>query len=891
MTMSRWRSAGRVGRRGLLYGLIALPIAACGGEPAAAPRAELRAALEFSEVAIGTDPAVPMQYSTGDYLSVAEDGENHLVVFYDGGRIRGMRYDDVGRPLDLDGWIALGRNDENAGTQAYTDLAFGGGVYLAVFSDGSDDVSGMFAQGVRPDGSLLSAPVLVGEGAGYGSVVFNGTDFTVATYDGDIHLVRVGLDGLVVPGTQASVTTSGINNQPVLAMAGDVGLVVFEQDAGDGRKVYAARFDAAGTVLDPEGVLISDATTSSVNVSVAAGASEFLAVWSANSPRVVMGSVVSFDGSVPLKEFTISRSPADVGGGAVAHDGSQYLVVWEDGRSDPTAIYGTRVTAQGAPVDAEDVALTESSRAFQSWELDLTWTGDRYSLVYANNGIEGRFLDRELNTLDPGSIPLTVLPNAQGSAVSAWNGQTYVLGFSDERDSAASQLRSVRIDDAGNVLDPEGMAISPAGTRAYGGLASNGQVTLYSYRAYGDEQELVKRTLDADGVVSDPEPWLSGGEGGQIASNGATFLGLYSDGDNGNGNANEIWGQAFDENANVAGAATQIVTISRPRYGISPLGNEYLLAYSGQEIAGEPITGAVLRLSGEGEVLGEYPPVVEGMLSASSGGSSEQMLYSWQDETTEGLWGRLLHRDNGWGEPFVLTDQVAWGAPAIAWDGQKFVVVWCEDRLAMWSRDVMPDGSMTEPVRLLEGDYGYPRLTRGGGRSEQLLLSYERWLEFSRSRRVESRIIGPLGEGLAVPPDDPAAGGSAGNPAGGGSSGADPPSGGSGGDPQGQTSGGSGGLGAQGSGAETSGGSSGSSGSDPETAGNGPSGSGGASGAPSSGAVSTAADSEAHSEGGCSVHAAGGRPRALGWLGLLFTAMVLRRRRVRDSARTSGTPR
>ena len=101
---------------------------------------------------------MPLQYSTGSYLSLAQDGGNHLVVFYDGGRIRGMRYDDAGNQRDLDAWIPLGRNDDSAGSQAYTDLAFGGGVYLAVYSDSSTDLPGMFAQAVAPDGSLASAP-------------------------------------------------------------------------------------------------------------------------------------------------------------------------------------------------------------------------------------------------------------------------------------------------------------------------------------------------------------------------------------------------------------------------------------------------------------------------------------------------------------------------------------------------------------------------------------------------------------------------------------------------------------------------------------------------------------------------------------------------------------
>ncbi|MBN1607631.1 MAG: hypothetical protein JW940_13420 [Polyangiaceae bacterium] len=119
---------------------------------------------------------------------------------------------------------------------------------------------------------------------------------------------------------------------------------------------------------------------------------------------------------------------------------------------------------------------------------------------------------------------------------------------------------------------------------------------------------------------------------------------------------------------------------------------------------------------------------------------------------TEGLMGRLLDRTEGWAEPFVLADPVAEGVPAIAWDGTSFVVAWAEDKKAMWSRNVSPDGALSEPERLFSGDYGFVNLTPGA--DGQLLLGYVRWLEWARSRRVESRLVGELADGIAVLPRD-----------------------------------------------------------------------------------------------------------------------------------------
>jgi hypothetical protein len=193
--------------------------------------------LVVSAEAIGTDPAVPLQYATGAYLGVASDETNSLVVFYDGGRIRAVRYDELGTVLDLDQWIQLGRNGADAAAQGYPNVAFGGGVYLVVYDDFSDLDGGVYAQAVGLDGSLLSEPVLVAAGGYYASVVFNGSDFSVSWCEGNLGLARVALDGTMVEGSTNYVTTGGTTNRSALTINGDLGLVVFEQSVNEERRV------------------------------------------------------------------------------------------------------------------------------------------------------------------------------------------------------------------------------------------------------------------------------------------------------------------------------------------------------------------------------------------------------------------------------------------------------------------------------------------------------------------------------------------------------------------------------------------------------------------------------------------------------------------------------
>lgn len=852
--------------------------------------------LAVSAKVIGTDPPVPEQYSTGAYLGVASDGTNNLVVFYDGGRIRGVRYDESGTVLDLDGWLRLGRNleGENTASEAYTDVAYGGGVFMVVYADGSDTDGGLYAQGVKTDGTLVGAPVLVGKDAYYGAVVYNGTDFTVSWSGGDLGLARVALDATVVADSVTSVTTGSTTNRPVMAMAGDVGLVVFEQEVDGVRRVYAARFSAAGQVLDPGGVLISKETTSSVDVSVTAGESEFFAVWTDTSGSRVLASRIGFDGEVLASELPISRSPATARAGAVAYDGSNYLVVWSDDRDTDATLYGTRVKADGSPVDAADVALGTGTRAYQSWDVDLTWANGRYSLAYAGEGVLGRFIGSDLTVLEPGVLELTPLPNAQLLSSAAWDGTQYVLGYSDERNEDGDQLRSVRIDDAGNILTPEGIEVSPA-THSVGSLnvASNGQTTLYTWWSWHNGGEGYKRTLNASGGLSEPELWLSeaGGSSGAV-SNGESFMAAYSAGDNGNGNDNEIWIQRFDATGTVDGDAIKLVSISRPRWLMEPLGSDYLLAYSGQEIGGTPITGSVLMVSASGTVTAEFEPVVEDTLSATAAGNGQQMLFSWQDAETEGLMGRLLDRTEGWSEPFVLADPVAEGAPAIGWDGTAFVVVWSEERSMMWARSVSPAGLLSDPERLFAGDYGYMHLTPGA--SGQMLLSYVRWLEWSRSRRVESRLVGELGDGIEAQTPEPetdagaepeqGTGGTGAAAAGEGGAQDRTSTGGKGGgaaatgesDAQGQTSTGGAPGSTRDAGSTSSPTTGGSASGSTETTAQSDAGPGTTA---ATGGATTAASRKSSDDGGCSVSGTGARGSGLGWVAALVGAVVLRRRR------------
>ncbi len=706
-------------------------------------------ALGLSPDAIGTEAPLGVQFRTGNYIGTAHGDSIDMVAFYDGGFIRGSRFTPEGMQLDPAGWIRLGRNIE--GSEAYTDLAYGAGTFLLVYNDHGDDAPGTYGQTVAEDGTILSAPELIRADSIYVAAAFNGEDFTVASVDGDLHLSRFGVDGRPIPDSSLAVTSSGVTNRPAIAIQEDgLGLLVFEQAVDGERKVYAARFTQDGTVLDPGGVLISETTTSSVSVAVAAGTDGFMAVWSATDGSAVYASALDNQGQVTAREVLVSRTTGTVGGSAVAFNGETYLVAWEDDRSGEDAVFATELTQEANHLSDADTALSGPSRAGQSWDLELQWTGELYSLVYAQDGLFGEYFDRNLTAINAERLGLTAFPSAQGVPSLAWSGAQFVLAYSDEGNGSIDDLsvRSVDISVDGAV--GPGVAISGDGERTGSvQVASNGQVTAFAYTPFGGDNSFVRIRPQSE-ALGPPIAWKMRGSSATMMSNGSTFVSLYSDATQAGANDDQVWGQTFDESGQPSGAPYKLVDITRPRGSAAPMGQQYLYAYSGQELDGAAITGNTLRFSDDGVVLAEYGPVMDGMLTASIGAHENTALIAWQD-ANDALWARMLDQDNGFSEPFLLTDLAAEGTPAIAWQEDHFLVVFGAERKALWSLEVDRSGTATSPEPLLSGDYGWPVLATAP--DGVTLLSYVKWLDGSRSRRIESRFIGDSYP-MAMPVDD-----------------------------------------------------------------------------------------------------------------------------------------
>jgi hypothetical protein len=249
-----------------------------------------------------------------NYLVVWEDRRNGLEDIY------GARVNLAGNVLDTAGFII---SMSAPGPQRDPCVAFDGTNYMVVWSDNRNDHLYVYGARVDQAGNVLDIPygILIWEGYSP-TVMFDGTHYLVVWRKCGFHtqyypsLCGMWLDtagNILNPGGFVILEWEDRNHgrSPTAASDGTNYLVVWTSwsyDLDYSWDIYAARFDQAGNVLDSAGIPITTAIGDQSNPSV-------------------------------------------------CFDGTEYFVIWEDGRNDGIYdIYGVTLTTSGMISDSFVVA-------------------------------------------------------------------------------------------------------------------------------------------------------------------------------------------------------------------------------------------------------------------------------------------------------------------------------------------------------------------------------------------------------------------------------------------------------------------------------------------------------------------------------------------------------
>jgi MYXO-CTERM domain-containing protein len=418
---------------------------------------------------------------------VASDGTDYLVTWYDA---------DVGdaeiyaaRVKASDG--SLPDNDATNITSAFNDqawpaVAFDGTHYLVVWHDDRRGVRKIFGARVRTDGTVVGAGAL---------------ELT----DGNAERTR----------------------RPRVAADSSGALVIWE-DFRTGEDVsfahiWGMRLDMANASrLDADDQFVSPMPRHQRWVDIASNGSGYLAVWTemqgATTYRDIYGLRFDETGQ-PLDSapFIISDATASQTDPAVASNGTDYLVVWDDDRGDFSHIYGTRVLADGTVTDANGVQLTTGPT--RRGEPDLASDGSDYLVVWVDffedyqadsnlygtriSGSDGQPLDRD------DEIVISEASDYQSNPAVASNGTNYAVVWDDTRDTGSLSDRDVfatRIDADGNVLDGSGVLIARENRAQWTpDVASDGTdfMIVWQDRRTGNDEDIYAARFGSDGSLLD----------------------------------------------------------------------------------------------------------------------------------------------------------------------------------------------------------------------------------------------------------------------------------------------------------------------------------------------------------------------------------------------------
>ena len=155
---------------------------------------------------------------------------------------------------------------------------------------------------------------------------------------------------------------SGAQNAPAVAFDGTNFLAVWtDYSNGENGDIRGARVSTSGTLLDEFGIAISTAIEDQEHPAVAFDGTNYLVVWEDNRSfgHDVYGTRISPAGAVlSVPGFAISTASGMQIGPAVAFNGSRFLVVWEDWRTGDQDIYGTRVLPAGTVQNPNGIAIS-----------------------------------------------------------------------------------------------------------------------------------------------------------------------------------------------------------------------------------------------------------------------------------------------------------------------------------------------------------------------------------------------------------------------------------------------------------------------------------------------------------------------------------------------------
>ncbi len=706
--------------------------------------------------------------------SITFDGTNYLVVWQDE---RSGSYDIYGAKVSPSGAVLNPAGipiSTASGDQSSPSITFDGTNYLVVWADGRSGSYDIYGARVSTSGVVLDAagiPISTASGDQYSpSIAFDGTNYLVvwvdyrsSLYYSDIYGARVTTSGAVLDTAGIPISTaSGDQYSPSIAFDGTNYFVVWT-DGRDVWDIYGARVTTSGAVLDTAGIPISTESDNQYSPSIAFDGTNYLVVWMDERSGLysdIYGAKVSPSGTVlDTAGIPISTASGDQYSPSIAFDGTNYLVVWRDYRSDSDYdIYGARVTTAGTVLDPAGIPISTASG--DQYSPSIGFDGTNYLVVWEDyrsgtswdSDIYGARVSTSGTVLDTAGIRISTVLVAYGqySPSITFDGTNYLVVWEDGRNSSFySDIYGARVTTSGAVLDTAGIPISTASGDQYSpSIAFDGTNYLVVWRdarsgvdIYGARVSTSGAVLDTAGIpISTASGWQ---ESPSIGFDGTNYLVVWED--KRSDSDYDIYGAKVSPSGTVLDTAgIPISTASGDQYSPSIAfdGTNYLVVWrdyrsdSDYDIYGARVTtsGTVLDPSGIA-----ISTAANNQYSPSIAFDGTNYLVVWADERSGwydiygariSILGTVLDTA---GIPISTAANNQYSPSSIAFDGTNYFVVWKEwhsgSDYDIYGARVTTSGTVIDsfPISTQSGDQKSPALAKGSG--TQMLVVYSGWVD------------------------------------------------------------------------------------------------------------------------------------------------------------------
>jgi hypothetical protein len=416
----------------------------------------------------------------------AHDGTNWLVAWSDPrntlGEVYSSRVGNDGSVTDPSGVALPGVADASSPA-----LSYDGTNWVLAWMGYPDDIYQSYAARLDSTLTALDAGTLLSVGPNTQAAPaasFDGTNWLVVwadsrSGDGDIYGARYASDGTLLDDPAIAIgQDANFEGMPAVDHDGVNWLVAWSKYSAGSYDLVGARVDATGTVLDLTPLEISSAAGLQQTPSISHDADNWLVVWDdSRNPgsgipipmpnNDVYGARVDPDGVVlDTSGIAIATETSYQVAPKVVHDGTNWLVVWQDARGGSYRIYGARVATDGAVLDPTGFAIsnTASSQASPTLASDgsntlVAWADYRNG----NTDLYGVRVTPTGTLLDATDLELCTADSAQSAPSLAYSGVNWVLAWTDDREGyEAADLFTTDLDEMGVAADPEGVVVSNA---------------------------------------------------------------------------------------------------------------------------------------------------------------------------------------------------------------------------------------------------------------------------------------------------------------------------------------------------------------------------------------------------------------------------------------------